>query len=161
MIDLPEEKAQVLAEAIQDFNDTLVTQSINLSGQAFNNAFRLGCGVLLVPLLIVLAITHFTRGLDFSAVFVYSCAVTAASVVFAALVANRSKYLAVQEKYQQDVNPDIVRFLAENDLTRAQFDRTADNLLAENAPLRQYLVRPARGPEDGDVPEMEDRDEEA
>ena len=156
MSDLTEEKAQILNEAIRDFNDTLVTQSINLSGQAFNNAFRLGCGLLLIPLILVLAITHFTRGLDFRSVFVYRCAVAATSIVFAAMVASRSKFLAVQEKYQQDVNPDIVRFLAENELTRAQFDRMAGDVLEENAPLRQYLVRPADKPDGGDASEEEE-----
>lgn len=140
MTDLSDDQRQILLEAINDFNDTLITQSINISGQAFNNAMRLGCVILSIPLAIVLVIVQFTRGLDFSGFFVYSCAGVAGALVFAALVANRAKYLSVQEKYQQDVNPDIVRFLSENELTRAQFDSLADEVLADNAPLRQYLV---------------------
>lgn len=156
MTELTDEQTQILREAIDDFNDTLLTQSINLSGQAFNNAFRLGCGLLLIPLAIVLIITQVVRGLDFSGVFVYSCAAAAGALVFAALVSNRAKYLAVQEKYQQDVNPDIVRFLADQSFTRAQFDKLADEVLADNAPLRQYLVTPAAAGEsapDGDTAE--------
>lgn len=148
MSDLDPERRQILVEAISDFNDTLTTQSINLSGQAFNNAFRLGCGLLAIPWLIVLAITQFTRGLDFSGFFVYSCLAVAGAIVFAALVANRAKFLAVQEKYRQDVNPDIVRFLAENEYTRAQFDFVADDVLADNAPLREYLVRAEAPPKE-------------
>lgn len=142
MNSLSDEQKIVLREAIEDFNDTLLTQSINLSGQAFNNAFRLGCGLLLVPLIIALVVTYFVRGLDFSAVFVYSCAAAGGALVFAAFISNRAKYIAVQEKYQQDVNPDIVRFLADNGFTRAQFDAAADDILADNAPLRQYLITP-------------------
>ncbi len=146
MTELTDEQKQILQEAITDFNDTLTTQSINLSGQAFNNAFRLGCGVLLIPLIIVLIAIYFVRGeLDFSGVFVFSCAGAAASIVFASIVANRAKFLVVQEKYQQDVNPDIVRFLAEHQFTRAQFDAAANDLLADNAPLRDYLIKPADG----------------
>ena len=143
MSDLSDDQLQILKEAILDFNDTLITQSINISGQAFNNAMKLGCGILSVPLAIVLLISYFTRDLDFSGFFVYSCAGIAGALVFAALISNRAKYLAVQERYQQDVNPDIVRFLSENEYTRAQFDLLADDLLADNAPLRQYLVSQA------------------
>jgi hypothetical protein len=149
MTDMQDERQQQLLEAIKEFNDTLVTQSINLSGQAFNNALRLGCGLLIVPLIIILAVTHFVRGLDFSAVFVFSCAAFAIAIVFAAAVSNRAKYLAAQEKYQQDVNPEIVKFLAENDFTRAQFDAAADDILGDNAPLREYLVRPSS--KEGDI----------
>lgn len=147
MTDLPNDQRQILVEAINDFNDTLVTQSINLSGQAFNNAFRLGCMLLLVPLLIALVVTYLMRGMDFSGVFVYTCVASAISIVFAAVVANRAKYLAVQEKYQQDVNPEIIRFLAAQELTRAQFDAVADAILADNAPLREYLVKSTAVPE--------------
>lgn len=156
MTDLSDDQRQILLEGINDFNDTLITQSINISGQAFNNAMRLGCVILSIPLVIVLLIVQFTRGLDFSGVFVYSCAGFAGALVFAALVSNRAKYLAVQEKYQQDVNPDIVRFLSENELTRAQFDLMADDVLADNAPLRQYLVRSGR--EKAEAAESEDND---
>ncbi len=145
MTDLTDERRQILLEAIQDFNDTLITQSINISGQAFNNAMRLGCGILAIPLVILLAVTYFARGLDLSGVFVFSCAALAGALVFAAFVSNRAKFLAVQEKYQQDVSPDIVRFLNENEFTRAQFDLLADDVLADNAPLRQYLVRSEAG----------------
>lgn len=148
MTELNPDRRQILVEAIHDFNDTLVTQSINLSGQAFNNGFRLGCGLLAIPWAILLVIAQFTRGLDFSGFFVYSCVAVAGAIVFAALIANRAKFLAVQEKYQQDVNPDIVRFLAENEFTRAQFDFVADNVLADNAPLREYLIRAEAPPKE-------------
>ena len=141
MTELSAEQRQILVEAIKDFNDTLQTQSINLSGQAFNNAFRLGCGILLIPLAVVLIVTQVVKGLAVSGVFVYSCLAAAIALVFAILVSSRAKTLAVQEKYQRDINPDIVRFLAENGLTRAQFDLVSDDVLAENAPLRQYLVK--------------------
>ena len=140
MSEISDDQKQILLEAIENFNDTLVTQSINLSGQAFSNALRLGCSLVLIPLIIALAVTYFVRGLDFSVFYVYGCAAGAIAIVFASLVSNRAKYLAVQEKYQQDVNPDIVRFLAEHEFTRAQFDSLADDVLADNAPLREYLV---------------------
>src|SRR3972149_5715508 len=70
MTELSAEQRQILVEAIKDFNDTLQTQSINLSGQAFNNAFRLGCGILLIPLAVVLIVTQVVKGLDVSGVFV-------------------------------------------------------------------------------------------
>jgi len=140
MTEITDEQRVLLKEAIEAFNDILVTQSINLSGQAFNNALKLGCGLMLIPVIIALVVTQILRGLDFSAVFVYLCAGTAVSIVFSTIIANRAKYLAVQEKYKADVNPDIVRFLAENQLTRAQFDLVADDILGLNAPLREYLV---------------------
>lgn len=140
MTELTSERKQILLEGINDFNDTLVTQSINIAGQAFNNALKLGCGGLAIPLVITLAIVQYTRRLDFSGFFVFSCVFVSLALVFAALVANRAKYLALQEKFQQDVGPDIDAFLTEHGFTAEDFHSLADEILADNAPLRQYLA---------------------
>jgi hypothetical protein len=140
MTDLNDEQHEIMVEGVIEFNDTLLTQSINLSGQAFNNALRLGCGLLILPLIIVLTITFFTRGLDLSAISVYSLAGLVLAIGFAVLVANRAKYLVVQDKYEQDVSPEILRFLAEHGFRRIQFDQVADTILPVEAPLRQYLA---------------------
>ena len=137
---LTDQQHEIMVEGVLEFNDTLLTQSINLAGQAFNNALRLGCGLLIIPLISLLVITFFTRGLDLSAIAVYSLAGLLLAVGFAVVVANRAKYLVVQDKYEQDVSPDIIRFLAENGFRRTQFDLVADTVLPADAPLRQYLV---------------------
>ncbi|HUF39877.1 MAG TPA: hypothetical protein VMN57_15235 [Anaerolineales bacterium] len=155
MTDLTDEQYQIMTEGVVEFNDTLLTQSINLSGQAFNNALRLGCGLLIVPLIILLAITFATRGVDFSAIFVYSFAALMLSAGFAILVANRAKHLVVQDKYEQDVGPDIAHFLADHGFRRAQFDHVADAVLPADAPLRKYLVRPASEPRTEPEPDQE------
>ncbi|NJN43872.1 MAG: hypothetical protein HC806_03460 [Anaerolineae bacterium] len=143
--ELSNEQRQILTEAIKDFNDKLVTYSINLSGQAFNNAFRLGCGVLAIPVLIILGIAWAQDRLDFSGVFVFSCAGAVISAAFAALVSSRAKQIAIQDNYSQDINPEIVQFLADNQFTRRQFDELADDLLSADAPLREYLIKPTTG----------------
>jgi hypothetical protein len=144
MTDLTPDQRTLLTEAIRDFNDKLVTYSINISGQAFNNAFRLGCGVLAIPVLIVLGIAWVQGKLDFSGVFVYSCAGTVIAAAFASLISSRAKQIAIRDNYSQDINPEIVQFLADNHYTRRQFDEIADDLLSVDAPLREYLVKPAR-----------------
>ena len=141
--ELNPEQRQVLTEAIQEFNDKLVTYSINLSGQAFNNAFRLGCAILALPVIIILGVAWAQEKLDFSGVFVYSCAGTVIAVAFAALVSSRAKQIAIKDNYSQDINPEIVQFLADNQFTRRQFDEVADEILSADAPLREYLVKPA------------------
>ena len=140
MTNLTDEQTEILTEGVVEFNDTLLTQAINLSGQAFNNALRLGCGLLILPLVVVLVLTFIRRGLEFSAIAVYSGAALLMAIGFAILVAGRAKQLVVQDKYDQDVNPDILRFLSEHGFRRSQFDRVADNVLAADAPLRRYLV---------------------
>jgi hypothetical protein len=142
-IDLSPEQRQILTEAVKDFNDQLVTYSINLSGQAFNNAFRLGCGILALPILILLGIAWAQQKLDFSGVFVYSCAGAVISAAFASLVSSRAKQIAIRDNYSHDINPEIVKFLAEHAFTRRQFDEIADELLSADAPLREYLVKPS------------------
>jgi hypothetical protein len=143
MSELTNEQHQVLTEGIEDFNDTLLTQSINLAGQAFNNALRLGCGLLIVPLVIVLVITFIVRGgIDLSALFVYTGAAIMIAIVFSIFVANRAKQLVLNDKYEQDVGPDIARFLAEHQFDRGQFDTVAGTILSADAPLRQYLAAP-------------------
>jgi hypothetical protein len=146
MTELTPEQKTILSEAIKDFNDKLVTYSINLSGQAFSNAFRLGCGVLAIPVLIVLGLAWTQDKLDFSGVFVYSCAGTVIAAAFAALVSSRAKQIAIRDNYTQDINPEIVQFLADHHFTRRQFDEVADDLLSADAPLREYLVKPAAKP---------------
>ena len=140
MITLSDESRQILSEGIEDFNDRLVTQSINLSGQAFNNAFRLGCSVLALPVVIVLVVSYFADRFSMISILVYGCAGALIALMFAAVVSTRAKAIAVRENYQQDINPEIVRFLAGQGFTRAQFDLLAAEILAENAPLRDYLV---------------------
>ena len=141
--ELSPEQRQILAEAIKDFNDKLVTYSINLSGQAFSNAFRLGCGILALPILIILGIAWAQEKLDFSGVFVYSCAGAVIAAAFAALISSRAKQIAIRDNYSQDINPEIVQFLADNHFTRRQFDKLADDILSGDAPLREYLVKPS------------------
>lgn len=142
-VSLPPEKLQILREEIVDLNDRLLTQSINISGQAFFNAFKLGVGLLFIPWLIVMIVTYLQDRMDASSIFVYSCTVVMIASVFASMIARRAKTLAVQDNYQLDINPDIVRFLSEHDLTRQQFDVHADEILDPDAPLRDYLIKPS------------------
>lgn len=143
MTELTPEQKTTLTEAIKDFNDKLVTYSINLSAQAFTNAFRLGCGVLAIPVLIVLGLAWVQDKLDFSGIFVYSCAGAVIAAAFAALVSSRAKQIAIRDNYTQDINPEIVQFLADNHFTRRQFDELADDILSADAPLREYLIKPS------------------
>jgi hypothetical protein len=144
MITITDEERVLLVEAVQDFNDRLITQSINLAGQAFNNAFRLGCSVLALPVIVVLVVSYFANQFSFISIFVYGCAGSMLSLAFAAFVANRAKQISVDENYKDDVNPDILRFLVANDMNRAQFDAVADDILGDNAPLREFLIQPEK-----------------
>ncbi|MCB9135663.1 MAG: hypothetical protein H6636_09565 [Anaerolineales bacterium] len=144
MPDLTPEKRTILIEAIKDFNDKLATYSINLSAQAFTNAMKLGFGILALPLLIVLGLSWLQHKLDFSGIFVFTCAAFIISALFAAFVSRRAKQLAVSDNYTQDINPEIVQFLADHQFTRRQFDEVADDVLAADAPLREYLVTPSK-----------------
>lgn len=143
MSDLTPEERTILTEAVKDFNDKLLTYSINLSAQAFTNAMKLGCGVLAIPVAIVLIIAWVQGKLDFSGIFVYTFAGATISMAFAAFVSRRAKQIAIKDNYSQDINPEIVQFLADNHFTRRQFDRIADDILAADAPLREYLVKPS------------------
>ncbi|GAB4581974.1 MAG: hypothetical protein Fur0022_47260 [Anaerolineales bacterium] len=143
MSELTPEQRTLLTEAIQDFNDKLVTYSINLSAQAFTNAMKLGCGILAIPLLIILGVAWVQDKLDFSGIFVYSCAGTIIAAAFAAFVSNRAKQIAIRDNYSQDINPEIIQFLADHQFTRREFDVVADETLSADAPLREYLVKPA------------------
>jgi len=140
--ELNEEQRRTLLEKIHDFNDQLVTYSINISGQAFGNALKLGCGLAAVPLLIILGITLIRRTFDLSTLFVYSCAALLFAIGFASLISTRAKQIAFRDGYKQDINPDIVKFLGANQFTRAQFDSLANEVLEMDAPLREYLVVP-------------------
>jgi hypothetical protein len=142
---LDADERQIMVEAITDFNDRLVTHAINISGAAFNNAFRLGCLVLSLPFVVVLLVSYFSDRFDMTTFFVFGCAGVMISLVFASLISTRAKRIMVDDNYQEDINPDIVKFLSEHQFTRAQFDIVADDILGDNAPLRDYLIKVSGG----------------
>ncbi len=137
---LSPERTQILREQILEFNDQLVTYMINLSGQAFNNAFKLGAVVMAPVVVLILIASALLRRISLISFLVYTCAGGMIALAFAALVSTRAKTIALREGYQQDINPEIVKFLAEQGFTRAQFDALADEVLDEEAPLRGYLI---------------------
>jgi hypothetical protein len=137
---LSPEDTQILNEKIADFNDDLITFIINLSGQAFNNAFKLGA-ILMTPVIVILLIVSaLLERISFISFIVYICAGGMIAIAFAALVSMRAKTIALRDSYKEDINPKIVKWLAEHDFTRAQFDSLANQVLAPDAPLREYLV---------------------
>jgi positive regulator of sigma E activity len=137
----PAEK-QVLQESIIEINDTLQTFTINLTGQAFFNAFKLAFTILLVPLAIILLLTYLFRSVDFTTVFMYSCTTVMLAMAFASLVASRMRVISEKDNYQEDIGPKIQETLTTNGFTRRQFDIMADRILEKDAPLRQYIVLP-------------------
>ena len=137
---LSPEQTQILSEQIVDFNDDLVTYIINLSGQAFNNSFKLGA-VLMTPVVVIILIASaLIDRISFISYIVYICAGSMIALAFAALVSMRAKTIALRDSYSEDINPKIIEWLAENEFTRAQFDALADQILELDAPLREYLV---------------------
>ena len=140
---LSKEQRQIMREQILALNDRLTTHIIDISGQAFGNAFRLGCVLLSVPIIIILIISAYLNRFSLISIFVYAGAGAMLSAIFATFISTRAKTLAVEDNYQQDLNPDIVKFLSANDLTRQQFDVLADEILEEEAQLRAYLIKPS------------------
>ena len=145
--ELTPEENEILADQIRDFNDDLVTYIINLSGQAFNNALKLGAIVMTPVVILLLIVAALLNRISLISFFAFSCAGGMIALGFAALVSTRAKTIALRDGYKEDINPKIVKFLSENGYTRAQFDLLADDILAADAPLREYLVQsgPATG----------------
>ncbi len=148
MINLDADDRAVIVDEINDLNDTLVTYSINLTGQAFFNAFKLGAGLMIIPLGIVLAIAYRRETFDFTTVFVFSCIATLLAMVFAALIASRAKVLAVRDNYEDEIGPKIELSLKRNQITRVQFNALADEVLDKDAPLREYVAPASVGLEE-------------
>ncbi len=137
--DLSSEQRQILLEIVVDVNDTLVTQSINIAGQAFTNALKLGCILLFFPVIIVLIVSYLLGKFSLISIFVYGGIGLLLAIVFGAMVATRAKTLAIEDDDGKDVNEEIEKKLIGSDFTRSQFENLANEILGEDSPLRVYL----------------------
>ena len=140
--ELTSEQRQLLLEKVIDVNDTLVTQSINVAGQAFTNAFKLGCSLLFVPVLLLLGISYWMGKFSLISIFVYFGLGALLAMVFAQLVSTRAKTLAILDDAGPSVDEEIAVQLQGSEFNRTQFDALAVEALGEDSPLRIYLRKP-------------------
>ena len=133
---LTPEQLQELKDLVEKLNEKLRAAGSGSAEQAFGIGFSLGT----IPTLVIITILYIFGLVDLI--------LAAILVVVAALaLAGISTILAIQARsnsrrrvYQNDIEKEISRYLSETELSRPRFDTMAYQLLAQGAPLRDFLA---------------------
>lgn len=148
--DLSADDHQRLSEKVIEMNDLLVTKSIDVAGQAFTNAYKLGCAIMFLPVVIIMVVSYFLDKFSLISIFIYGGLGVMLATVFGSIIANRAKTLAILDDDGVDINTQIQDMLAGTEFSPAQFEALAHDLLGENAPLRVHLLKPVSEEEENE-----------
>jgi hypothetical protein len=132
---LPGSDQEALAHLVEESNETLE----NAGQSAATRALNLGCSMSLIPALLLVAATFiFTRGNWIAAGIVFFL-VLIGVLGIANWMAFTARNNSVKRIYQEQVSREIERSLRSLGADRITFDRLADEMLPEQAILRNYL----------------------
>jgi hypothetical protein len=139
--------AESLTPEQNDFLTTLAikaSEDLESSGASVTNrAFNQGCFVGLLPAGLFLLLTYLlTRG-SLAGTAISCVLMLLALVIFANLAASIARHNTSRRIYQERVQAEIDGALAEQGLSRAQFDAAALECLPREASLRDFLTPPA------------------
>lgn len=107
--------------------------------ESAEQAFGLGCGLGLVPTVIIIIVLFVLKVINFILAIVLLGMGLLAVVGIGMLLASRARVNAASRTYQTSVEPEILQYLDEHDLTPQQFGVIVQEQLPENAPLRVHL----------------------
>jgi len=140
MVEKPEEgltpeDTQEIALRAEGWNDHLRSQS---AGQA-EHAFELGCGLGLLPILVIIVLLWIFNVITLipAAVLIVMSLLGLAGV--SALLGNVARENAAKRAFRQNVEPEIAQFLSNKRISRQLFDNAASQSLPADAPLQAFL----------------------
>ena len=135
----PEASQQAVQELVETSNQQLVSSGTSAAESAFGIGCSLGGMVSMVLLLLVFAI----GGRDWTLLAIVALVAILIAMGVSAWLATRAKFATIQTTYEREVGPQIERYIRANRLTGLEFGILADQIMAEDAPLRNYLTLPA------------------
>lgn len=133
---LTPEQSQELRDLVEKLNEKLRAAG---SGSA-EQAFGIGCGLGTIPVLVIIAILYIFRLVDLilAAILIVVAALALAGI--STMLAIRARSNSRRRVYQNDIEKEISQYLSEAELSRPQFDTMAYQILAQGAPLRDFLA---------------------
>jgi len=138
---LTPDQLQELRVLVEKLNEKLSAAG---SGNA-EQAFGIGCGLGTIPVLVIVTILYIFRLVDLilAAILVVVAALALAGI--STMLAIRARSNSRRRVYQNDIETAISQYLSETELSRSQFDTMAYQILAQGAPLRDFLVPESSG----------------
>ena len=137
MEDIPNpEVSQELSLLAERLNETLRSSGAASAELAFGLGFSLGMG----PILVILLVLFLFKVINIILAFILLVMALLAMVGVTMLAAQKARSNGIRRAYQTSVQAEISQYLAQNNLTRAQFNRWVSQTLPEAAPLQDFLV---------------------
>lgn len=130
----PPEELPKLAERLNE--------NLRLSGSSSaEHTFGLGCSLGFTPLLVILVILLVLRVINLILAGILLVIGLLALIGGIMLLAQKARYNGIQRAYHATVEAEINQYLAQNKLSRRQFDVIVSQLLPEDAPLQAFLSK--------------------
>ena len=119
-----------------------LNESLRLSGSSSaEHAFGLGCSLGFTPLLVILAILFLFRLTNLILAGILLVIGLLALIGVTMLVAQRARHNGIQRAYRTRVEAEINQYIAQNNLSRRQFDAIVSQILPDDAPLQAFLSK--------------------
>lgn len=125
-----------LTSFVEQMDKTLFQAGADSAEQAFG----LGCGIGLLPALVVIVVLFALRVINLILMFVLAVLAVIALIGVATLLAYQARTNSIRRTYQSQVEPEINRYLSLHSLNREEFDLLAAERLSAAAPLRLFLA---------------------
>jgi hypothetical protein len=129
-----------MRELVETSNQRLVSSGTH----AAESAFGIGCSLGGMATMALLLVVFVIGGRDWTLLAIVALVAILIAAGTSAWLANKAKSATIQTTYEREVGPQIERFVRANRLTGLEFGTFADQIVAENAPLRNYLTLPVR-----------------
>ena len=136
--DLTKEDNQDFAQFVESLNEQLRVAGAERAEQAFG----LGCGVGLLPAIALVIILYLLPFVNILLAITFLLLIMLILLGIVMLLSIRARRNAMERTYQDEVKGEIEAYIKEQDMTRLQFDTSAQEYVAEGAPLWVYLSTP-------------------
>lgn len=124
---------------LKQFAEGLNEQLRSASSGGAEQAFGLGCGLGLIPVLGMILVLWTSRVVSLIPALLLVVIGLVALVGVSLLLAQVARSNASRRVYQADIEPEIDRFLNERKIPRQLFDDVASQSLPADAPLQAFL----------------------
>jgi hypothetical protein len=126
---------QEIAEFVLSENEKLRAAGAESAEQAFG----IGCGLGLLPTAIIVIVLFVFKVINFILAIIFLLMGLLAVVGISMLLASRARVNAEDRTYRVTVEPEILQYLDEVDITPQQFREIVQEQLLDDVPLRVHL----------------------
>ncbi len=112
----------------------------NEASSSAERAFGIGCGIGLIPVVGVTVFLYVIQALNMILAILVAVMAVLFLVGVAALLSSIARANTLKRTYRRAVEPEILRYLESQSMSRQEFDTLVSDLLPEEAPLQVFLT---------------------